>query len=173
MSLHPEQKTSDQFLAPHAACPAHHKTAAWRSWKHSCRADAPAPRPCAWSPAMTARNSTMTAAWAATAASRSSSGEEIAASGRSTVTPACPSAAGRRATPRQRRARRSARCSGAPTDRAGGSTLCRVAPLASWSSHDLDSGTRSRQRWASAARSARGQTLLLATNALRARTRGR
>jgi hypothetical protein len=31
---------------------------------------------------MTARNSTMTAAWAATAASRSSSGEEIAASGR-------------------------------------------------------------------------------------------
>jgi hypothetical protein len=44
---------------------------------------------------------------------------------------------------------------------------------ASWSSHDLDSGTRSRQRWASAAGSALGRTFLLATNALRARTRGR
>src|SRR6266498_2630849 len=39
---------------------------------------------------------------------------------------------------------------GLGTDRVGGSTVCRVALLASWSSHDLDYGTRSRQRWASA-----------------------
>src|SRR6266511_2111310 len=95
---------------------------------------------------MTARNSTMTAAWAATAASSCSSATRSR--------PPAGRASRPLAHPPQVDEQRhdsvgldaALDALGLRTDRAGGSTGCRVTPLASWSVRDLELDARLRHR---------------------------